>query len=329
MRFSVIIPIFKVEKYLRQCVDSVLCQSFSDFELILVDDGSPDTCPQICDEYEKQDERVKVVHKKNGGLVSARKAGIEIAKGDYCIYVDGDDYVIGEYFCRADELLNKYKSDVLIFGFFQKSNSLKKQKSFLEVGFYDEKRIRYEVYPYLIENECAECIEPVVWNKVIRTDLLREKQILVPDDVIMGEDDLCTKPVLFCSQSIYVTDDAFYCYRKNNESITRCRHPRDLETAKKIGKFFDSVINDKEGSFIEQIYRNIAHRLFNACVSQFNIRNKKQAKRNITSALNDEFYKKAVNNACYSAKCLRGNLMLYALRHKIFFLMRLYNKVNL
>lgn len=81
--FSVIVPIYKVEKYLSQCIESILNQSYKDFELILVDDGSPDGCSSICDEYKKRDNRVKVVHKKNGGLVSARKAGLKIAQGEY------------------------------------------------------------------------------------------------------------------------------------------------------------------------------------------------------------------------------------------------------
>ena len=81
MIFSVIVPIYKVEKYLVSCIESVLNQSFADFELILVDDGSPDNCPKICDEYAEKDGRIKVIHKENGGLVSARKACIKIAKG--------------------------------------------------------------------------------------------------------------------------------------------------------------------------------------------------------------------------------------------------------
>ena len=80
---SIIVPIYKVEKYLHRCVESILSQSYSSIEVILVDDGSPDKCPQICDEYAEKDNRVKVVHKNNGGLVSARKAGLEIAEGEY------------------------------------------------------------------------------------------------------------------------------------------------------------------------------------------------------------------------------------------------------
>ena len=91
MLFSVIVPIYNIEKYLRRCIDSVLAQSFEDYELILVDDGSPDSCPAICDEYAEKDARIKVIHKKNGGLVSARQAGITEAAGDYVFHLDGDD----------------------------------------------------------------------------------------------------------------------------------------------------------------------------------------------------------------------------------------------
>lgn len=92
MKFSVIIPIYKVEKYLKECVDSVLRQDYNDFEVVLVDDGSPDNCPQICDEYAAKDSRVVVVHKENGGLSDARNAGIKVATGEYIFFLDSDDY---------------------------------------------------------------------------------------------------------------------------------------------------------------------------------------------------------------------------------------------
>lgn len=89
---SVIVPVYKVEKYLRQCLDSLAAQTLDDIEIIIVDDGSPDGCPDICDEYVAKDARMKVVHKKNGGLLSARKAGLAASCGDYIGFVDGDDW---------------------------------------------------------------------------------------------------------------------------------------------------------------------------------------------------------------------------------------------
>ena len=93
MFFSVIVPVYKVEKYLPNAIESVLNQTFSDFELILVDDGSPDRCPEICDNYKEKDSRIKVVHKPNGGLASARRAGIKLAEGDYVLNLDSDDRI--------------------------------------------------------------------------------------------------------------------------------------------------------------------------------------------------------------------------------------------
>lgn len=92
-KLSILVPIYNVEKYLPRCIESVLSQDFRDYELILVDDGSPDQCPQICDEYAKKDSRIKVVHKKNGGLVSARLAGFMEARGEYLMFLDSDDYL--------------------------------------------------------------------------------------------------------------------------------------------------------------------------------------------------------------------------------------------
>lgn len=101
---SVIIPVYKVENYLRECVDSVLAQTYTTLEVILVDDGSPDSCPDICDDYARRDARVKVIHQPNRGLSAARNAGIEAAQGDFIAFVDSDDYISPTYFEAAMEL---------------------------------------------------------------------------------------------------------------------------------------------------------------------------------------------------------------------------------
>lgn len=105
---SIIIPIYNVEKYLRRCVDSILCQSYHNLEIWLVDDGSPDGCPAICDEYAGKDKRVKVIHKKNGGLSDARNVAIDVATGEYICFVDSDDYVASTYVETLYALIDKY-----------------------------------------------------------------------------------------------------------------------------------------------------------------------------------------------------------------------------
>ena len=95
--FSVIVPVYKVEKYLDRCIGSILAQTFSDFELILIDDGSPDNSGQICDEYAGKENRIHVIHKENGGVSTARNAGLDIAPGKFIVFVDSDDEVASNY----------------------------------------------------------------------------------------------------------------------------------------------------------------------------------------------------------------------------------------
>lgn len=113
--FSIIVPVYKTEQYIEKCVTSILNQTYKDFELILIDDGSPDRCPQMCDEYQKLDPRVKVIHKKNGGVSSARNCGLEIASGMFVWFVDSDDYIEPFSLQQLYEAQKEKKADLYVF----------------------------------------------------------------------------------------------------------------------------------------------------------------------------------------------------------------------
>lgn len=117
MKFSIIIPCYKVEQYLHQCVDSVLAQTYEDYEVILVDDGSPDNSPAICDEYGKKTDKVKVIHKPNGGLSDARNTGLDMARGEFVLFLDSDDWWDDkEALRKIDTCIKKTGADIIIFG---------------------------------------------------------------------------------------------------------------------------------------------------------------------------------------------------------------------
>ena len=113
-KISVIVPVYKVEEYLHRCIDSILSQSFTDFELILVDDGSPDNCGKICDEYAQKDSRVRVFHKPNGGVSSARNLGLDNANGEWIAFIDSDDYVDVDYLAELDSYSKMLDVDYVI-----------------------------------------------------------------------------------------------------------------------------------------------------------------------------------------------------------------------
>ena len=145
VKISVIVPIFRIEKYLPKCIDSLLNQTFSDFELILVDDGSPDNCPKICDDYAKTDSRIKVIHKKNGGLVSARKEGLKNAAGTYITFVDGDDWVDEFYLDILFNLAELNDADLVVTGHFREFNGKIETIKPKMVGVYDEKELKSKI----------------------------------------------------------------------------------------------------------------------------------------------------------------------------------------
>ena len=226
---SVIVPIYKVEKYLEQCIESILQQSYKNFELILVDDGSPDNCPTICEQYAKKDNRIRVVHKQNGGLVSARKAGLQIAKGTYVAYVDGDDWIDSDMYERCILIMEKENADVMVCGYCAEieDGTSTCMHSFLRTGVYRGEKLEELYRKALYSGKFYEPgIVAAVWNKVYRKDILLENQFNVSDNIRMGEDAACTYPTLLDANCIVIENEICpYHYRILLSSMSRSYDP--------------------------------------------------------------------------------------------------------
>ncbi len=220
---SVIVPIFRIEKYLPQCVDSLLKQSFMDFELILVNDGSPDDCPQICDEFAARDSRIKVIHKENGGLLSARKAGLDNANGKYVAFVDGDDWVDKYYLDVLYKLAEANNSDLVVTGHFREFNGKIETIKPKSAGIFDENEIKSLILPKAIYSGdfCEHGISTYVWNKLFKKELLKKILYDVPNDIIMGEDAAITYSYLSISKRLVISRIPLYYYRQRHDSIVK------------------------------------------------------------------------------------------------------------
>lgn len=224
--FSVIVPIYNVEKYLDRCIQSILGQSYRDYELILVDDGSPDGCPEMCDAYASQDSRIKVVHKTNGGLCSARNAGLAVARGEYIVPVDSDDWLVdGALEAIWNKAIAPYVPDAVIF------NAKKvfvdheeKIPCYAEPGFYNRERMLSEVLPYMIWDKrqpfCRGIFNPAAWNKIYKRSILLS-HYCTDERIRMGEDNAYIFECLYYSNSLCILDDVLYnYYQENAKSIT-------------------------------------------------------------------------------------------------------------
>ena len=233
---SVIVPVYNVEKYLRKCVDSVLSQSYTDFELLLIDDGSPDGCPQICDEYAGRDPRVRVIHKANGGLISARNEGIRAAKGDYVCILDGDDWACENMLQFIHDTVEQSPEplDMLLFAASSVyEDHLEDIVNNVPEGYYDRARLEKEVFPYLLTDTRSGLqvgvIQAHTWDKAFKRELLaghytREERIRVFTDVPM------TYECLLHCRNAYICNERLYMYNKTNEDSIRARSRENLLT---------------------------------------------------------------------------------------------------
>ena len=257
--FSVIVPIYKVEPYLKKCVDSILGQTFRDFELLLIDDGSPDGCPAICDAYAARDSRVRVIHKENGGLVNARNTGVRAAVGEYICYVDGDDWV-------AENLLEtvyrkavaSFRPDMVVYSAVRQFADRQEQiPESVPEGLYPKEKLRAEVYPYMMYDcrkpFCNGLIFPVAWNKIYRRELLLPR-CCTEERIRMGEDNAFTFECLYAAETVYFCDDILYYYNQlNSESMVHSYDAGRFENNQLLTAYMDERLGGKEPYLDEQL----------------------------------------------------------------------------
>ena len=220
---SVIVPIYSIDKYLGICIESIIKQTYRNLEIILVDDGSPDKCPEICDLYASKDSRIRVIHKPNGGLVSARKAGLLASHGEYIGYVDGDDWIDSEFYQSLYSAITKYDADIAIAGFsrdlFSKSQPMLNS---ISPGFYSGEKLQ-DMYEKMICNDdfFKHGITTYVWNKLFKRDVLIQKQLEVDNRITIGEDAAVVYPVLLDCKKVCITDNCDYHYRQREDSMLK------------------------------------------------------------------------------------------------------------
>lgn len=221
---SIIIPIYKVDLYLRRCLDSVINQSYSNLEIILVDDGSPDSCPQICDEYAARDHRIVVVHKKNGGLSDARNAGLDICKGEYISFVDGDDWISLEFIELLIRFIRKENADVATGKFEKKYESdTNDDKESPKAEFSIEALNNKQAVEKLFSEDgiyfgiaCGKIYSRLLFNN-----------IRFPIGVI-HEDDYTLYKILYESKKVVFLNTPLYFYLQRNSSIMGTASPSSI-----------------------------------------------------------------------------------------------------
>ena len=239
MFLSVILPIYNVEKYLSECLDSILKQSFKDYEIILVDDGSKDSCPVLCDNFALKHKNTKVIHKANGGLSSARNAGLKIAKGNYIYFLDSDDYLLNDDFFEKLFYASKQDPDFILFKhirFFEKDGKL-------SVCPYN---YSFPIINYpntVMELVKRDAFFGMAWIKVVKRNLLTDLHIDFIEG-LLGEDMPWNFDLYLHSHSIALLDSVEYVYRQRSNSITTSTKLKNLTD-------FIDILQNKYSAILE------------------------------------------------------------------------------
>lgn len=256
-KISVIVPVYNVEKYIEKCIRSIMKQTLEEIEIIVVNDGSLDRSLEIIDRLMKEDQRIKVITKKNGGVSSARNTGIKIATGKYIQHIDGDDWVEKDFLKSMYEFAEKENLDIVVSDYyedyFDEKKKMKKGKKKSEKIIFDSK----EYLKDLFYDDDA----PAMWNKLFKTSLYKENNIFYPENISIGEDLSTTPRLIYFSKKIGYLKKAFYHYMQNPKSITNTTTGINKCQIFQCFDLLEDFFKEKNEKFEDLLYRNRLHHL--------------------------------------------------------------------
>lgn len=336
--FSLILPVYNVEKYVKRCINSLLRQEYTDYEIILVDDGSTDSSGSICDKLADKNNNIFAYHKENGGLSDARNYGMDRAKGNYILFIDSDDWVDEKLLISLHNHLNKSNVDILKFGFqkMQEGNYKNTFFSYFNIGVYDRRQIEETILPYTIGPKRLFCYEQnackSVWSHVYSLNFLRENNIrFVSEREILNEDYLFNLHTLLYAKSLEVTHYILYYYDYREGSLSKRYITNEFERKLKLHREYKLLL-ERNGLFerYETPYYSECVDGFYACISNecccWN-ETSKYAVQNIKKILNCKECEISLLKCKRSNMNLKGKVIYWLMRLKFAYLMYILYKI--
>lgn len=313
MKFSCLVPVYNVDRvFLDKCIDSILAQTFFDFEIIIVDDGSSSEIGLICDNYMRRDERIRVIHQDNQGLSGARNTAVKAAKGDWLVHIDGDDWVEPNMLQSFhNTIINNKNIDIICSGYQVTNNKqtvqyLLKDKQIIERSYSE---LRPIILCSILSNgpEFKDLALNTTWGKAFRKEFVAVNDLTFNTDLRRAQDIPYNLEAFYKAQSFYYIDEALFNYRLNNESLSRSYNDKTYDRLKKTAFVCLRFADDHKD--IEGLYEsacNFVLRCFkiiikNDFMSKHNPQNKKLRKERFLEALTTEPFKTAFSNCNYNS----------------------------
>ena len=328
---SVVVPIYNVQPYLEKCIETIINQTYKNLEIILVDDGSTDNSGKIADEYAKKDERIIIIHKKNGGLSDARNAGMKIANGDYICFIDSDDYVELDMIEQAINMITAQKLDVVIWGFYidyedNYGKLIKRDKKVLNRKVVKINKINDEIELNLnFLNHLG-----YAWNKLYDLQFLKEYKFEFEKGLSLIEDGEFNRRIFQKVKKFGIIDKAFNHYmQRNRETLGNKKYDNVLELNIKIGRNTREMLQawDLNENIVEEICLKQWLFIFKAVmkdiITDCNL-NKKEKIEKIDNVLAIPEIKKVIN--CKRIQSKKDKIFIWGIRKHYIFLMQSYYK---
>ena len=246
---SVIIPIYNVEAYLSRCLDSIINQTYSNLEIICVDDGSTDQSGAIAEEYARRDSRIKVIHKENGGLVSARKTGSKVATGEYISNIDSDDFIELDMYETLMRDIVANDADVITSGLIRDyGNHTVCEDENIEPGLYEDSNLKEKVLFRMIDTDWffKPNISMHITNKIFRASILKKYQLNVDDCINVGEDSAVVLPYFMNTKKVMISGKNSYHYCIRNDSVMGVKTQSDSDSLERLFSYLDGEVKKIE-----------------------------------------------------------------------------------
>lgn len=255
---SIIIPCYQCIATLQKCVDSVIAQSYADIEIILVDDGSPDSTGEMCDELVQTDNRIKVIHQKNRGLVGAWKAGVLASKGQYINFVDSDDWMERDALSRMIQKIEQYNAEMVVCGTVVEYSNGKTVlcDNRIKEGIYDRKSIEESILPLFFHMQGMESRPLIIgrWSKLIRKELLLRNMHMFDERISYGEDDMTIFTLTLSCKSLYCFQGFYpYHYCRNDASMIGGYDPDGYQKCLALNKKLSEIAQERNYPYSEQL----------------------------------------------------------------------------
>ena len=322
---SVIVPVYNAEKYLNKCIKSIINQRYRNLEIILVNDGSKDSSLELCKKYAENDKRIKVIHKENGGVSTARNVGIEEASGDFIAFVDSDDYIDKDMYFNMMQKATEYKCDVVMCDCYKVYDDKKEVFTHdIRSGFYNKKQLYKEYFDKLLMLDSIN-YPPTIsnWVMLISKSIIMHNELKYKEGIKFSEDLLFGSQVMYYANSFYyLKGECYYNYINNPTSVTNTYYEKKWDNFillyREIKAFFE---DKKDFDFSKQIYYCLLFFIYNSIGDLYGSNKTLYDKKKcILSILNNRDVKKMFDNIDIKNLNLskKQQLITYCYKYKIF-----------